>query len=71
MFDATVMSCKKRSFTSKENPDHKVEGYTLAVALPGTEGWVEVWSKMEYAAGDKVSLCITEGKFHKPKVRVL
>lgn len=71
MIEAVVMSCKKRSFPSKSNPNEMVEGHTLAVALPEGEGWIEVWSKDEHAIGDKVILVVTEGRNHKAKVRVM
>jgi len=71
MFEVVVMSCKKSEFEDRYNAGRKVTGYTLAVALPGNNGWIEVWSTQEHSVGEKVLLEVTEGKYHKPKVRVV
>lgn len=71
MIEVVVLSCKKSEFEDRFKPGQKVTGYTLMVALPGTNGCVEVWSTHEHLAGDKVNLVVTEGKFHKPKVKVV
>lgn len=71
MFEGIVMSCKKNEFEDRFNPGRKIVGYNLAVSLPGDNGYIEVWSTEEKERGETVQMEVTEGKNHKPKVRVL
>lgn len=71
MFEGIVMSCKKNEFEDRFNPGRMISGYNLAVSLPGDNGYIEVWSTEEKKRGDTVTMEVTEGKNHRPKVRVL
>lgn len=67
--EVKVLSCRKNEFTDKAGK--LVSGYSCAVSLGDGRGFVEVWSNTELHVGDVAFLEIVEGRFHKPKVKLI
>lgn len=65
-----VLAVKKSEFNDRFNAGQKVCGYMVTVALPNGHGFIEVWSSREVKVDDVVDLVITEGKNHRPKVKI-